>query len=324
MKLTAKFAGAMLGAMTFSGAALASVAGPTTPPGERAGLDLASPLPQGVYFVNIASAGSWRSVRTESGFDYDVPIIAWSTPWTLAGGRIQLLGAVPVISASSQGGLYSRGMYNPFVAGQIAWNLGSGFSVSYLAGAYIGISGTNLYGAGGQVLAANPWNQTTFHQQLALAWHGDGWNLTANLIYNMIANTNNTNPAGTLFPVPTHNADFFNYDLGVTKTLGKWEVGMVAYGSVAQSGTYFDANYGASIPLAGSGYSQFALGGLIGYNFGPIITQATVATDLYRHESTSTGVPGVYTWAQKETRGVFRTIIPLWAPEAPKAVVAKY
>jgi hypothetical protein len=27
---------------------------------------------------------------------------------------------------------------------------------------------------------------------------------------------------------------------------------------------------------------------------------------------------------QKETRGVLRVIVPLWNPEAPKAVVAKY
>ncbi|MCW2286371.1 hypothetical protein M2323_002391 [Rhodoblastus acidophilus] len=327
MKLTAKFAGALLGAMTFSGAALASIAGPTTPPGERAGLDLASPLPEGVYFVNIASVGSWRSVKAGSnGFDYNVPIVAWSTPWTIAGGRIQLLGAMPEVTANSPtgglGGFSIRGLYNPFVAGQIAWNIGNGFSVSYLAGAYIGITGTDLF-SGGYKLAANPFNQTTFHQMLSLAWHGDGWNATANLIYNLVGNSSSVNAGAPVLPVPTHNASFFNYDLGLTKTIGKWEVGIIAYGSVANTGTYNDPNYGINTPIACSGCSQFALGGLVGYNFGPVITQATVATDLYVHDNTAGTVPG-YGWPQKETRGVLRTIIPLWNPEAPKAVVAKY
>lgn len=314
MKLTAKFAGALLGAMTFSGAALASIAGPTNPTGERAGLDLASPLPEGVYFLDFASVGSWRSLKGDNGFDYNVPLIAWSTPWTVAGGRIQLIAAAPMISASNNvPTAHIRGMYNPFVAGQIAWNIGNGFSVSYLAGAYIGISGTNLF-VNGALAAQNPINQTTFHQQLALAWHGDGWNATANLIYNLIGDTNSVNP---LAPVPVRNASFFSYDLGLTKTLGKWEVGMVAYGTVAQTGTYNDANLGPNTFLACSGCSQFALGGLIGYNFGPVITQATIATDLYVHSD------GNY-WQQKETRGLLRTIIPLWNPEAPKAVVAKY
>jgi hypothetical protein len=327
MKLNAKFAGALVGALTFSGAALASIAGSTTPPGERAGLDLASPLPEGVYFIDIASVGSWRSIQAGSnGFDYNVPLLAWSTPWTLAGGRIQFLGAVPEVTATSPtgglGGASLRGLYNPFLAGQIAWNVGNGFSVSYLAGVYIGITGTDLF-SGGFKLAANPFNQTTFHQQLALAWHGDGWNATANLIYNIIGNTNSVTAGAPVLPVQQRNANFFNYDLGLTKTIGKWEVGLIGYGSVGATGTYNDPIYGAYTPLAGSGYSQFALGGLVGYNFGPVITQATVATDLYVHDNTAGHLPG-YGWPQKETRGLLRTIIPLWNPEAPKAVVAKY
>jgi len=302
MKLTAKFAGALLGAMTFSGAALASAAGPTTPPGERAGLDLATPLPEGVYFVNIGSVGTWRGNTTANSANYDVPILAWSTPWTVAGGRIQLLAALPAYAISSQAGHFLQGLYNPFVAGQIAWNLGNGFSVSYLAGAYIGITGTNLWLNGSAVLG-NPLNQTTFHQQLALAWHGGGWNATANLMYGLVANTNQPWATAPNPATPVQNADYFNYDLGLTKTFGKWEIGAVAYGSVMQTGA----------GLACSGCSQFAVGGLLGYNFGPVITQATIATDVYQHN-----------YAQKETRGVLRTIIPLWNPEAPKAVVAKY
>ena len=33
-----------------------------------------------------------------------------------------------------------------------------------------------------------PFDQTTFHQQLALAYHGGGWNATANLMYGIVGN----------------------------------------------------------------------------------------------------------------------------------------
>ena len=128
--------------MTFSGAALASVAGATQPPGERAGLDLASPLPEGVYFVDIGSVGNWRDPTAQNNFDYNVPILAWSTPWTSSAAASSSDAALPEVSlqmpSAYLGGAYSRGIYNPFLAAQLDWNLGNGFSVALLAGAYIG------------------------------------------------------------------------------------------------------------------------------------------------------------------------------------------
>jgi hypothetical protein len=322
MKITAKFAGALLGAMTLSSAALANIIGPTPAPGETAGLDLATPLPEGLYFADIGSVGNLRGGTGDSAFDYNVPALIWSTPATILGGRLTFLGALPEVSVSTQSGLYARGLYNPLLAGQLRWSLGGGFSVSYLTGAYIGITGTDLYDAGA-LFQKDPINESTFYQVLGLAWHGDGWNATANLKYGMVFDNQTTSSTllASLFVAPKQNSNFFIYDLGLTKTLGKWEVGMVAYGSVMNSGSY--NNFGINFPDACSGCSQFALGGLIGYNFGPVITQLTVATDLYAH-SDNTAIPGVAFWQQKETRGVLRVIVPLWNPEAPKAVVAKY
>ena len=58
--------------------------------------------------------------------------------------------------------------------------------------------------------------------------------------------------------------------------------------------------------------NQFALGGLVGYNFGPVITQVCSSTDV------ASNYPSQATYLN------IHVIIPLWAPEAPKAVVAKY
>ena len=303
MNIKATIIGATIGALGLVGADNAALAGTTTPPGERAGVDLATPLPEGVYFVDLGGIGSDRGAVTKaSTFDYNVPIIAWATPWTIGAGRIQLIAAAPEasIAVPSSGpygpfhnnSAYIRGMYNPFVAGQYAYNFGNGFSASYLAGAYIAVSGGNN---------TNPFDQTTFHQQLALAYHGGGWNATANLMYGIVGNGYGG----------VHNSDYFNYDLGLTHTFGKWEVGVIGYGSVTSTinNYYLNGVMQGSTPSA----SQFALGGLVGYNFGPVITQVALSTDVVDHN-----------YASHATYLNIHVIIPLWNPEVPKAVVAKY
>jgi hypothetical protein len=293
MKLKSTLLGAVA-ALALTSTAFANV---VTPPGERAGIDLASPLPEGVYFVDLAGVGNNRAAVTpSSAFDYNVPIIAWATPWTILGGRIQLLVAAPEASVSfGQNNLLARGIYNPFVAGQIAFNLGNGFSASYLAGAYIAVDSPNNTGP-----LAGAWNQTTFHQQLALAYHGGGWNATANLMYGIVGNNNTSG---------LQNSNYFNYDLGLTHTFGKWEVGVIAYGSVnGQINAYYHNGYQAYTP----GNSMFAVGGLVGYNFGPVIMQFSLSTDVASN------------YPSKATFAGLHVIIPIWNPEEPKAVVAKY
>jgi hypothetical protein len=307
MKITATLAAAAFGAVALSSAAYANV---VTPPDERVGIDLASPLPEGIYFLDLGGVGNARNAPTKaSNFDYNVPIIAWATPWTILGGRIQLIGAAPEasvawpstvgpggIATATNTGAYARGIYNPFLAGQIAWNLGNGFSISYLAGAYIGVDSPNSGGA---------WNQSTFHQQAALAYHAFDWNFTVNVQYGIVG-ANQT--AGLVNTAAGQNGNYLNYDLALTHTFGKWEIGAVGYGSE----NYQPYWHGAVVP--GSVIQeQFALGGLVGYNFGPVITQFILATDVYTKNYNSKG-----------TTFTVHVIVPLWAPEAPKAVVAKY
>jgi hypothetical protein len=293
-----------MGALGLCSLGNAAYAGSVTQPGETVGINLAAPLPEGVYFVNTASVGSNRGFVPSAGSNegLTIPVIAWATPWEILGGRIQFLVAQPALySGSAYGGAhhsstFAAGIYNPFLAGMIAWNLGGGFSVSYLAGAYIGIDGGQFNGA---------FDQTTFRQDLSLAYANNGWNATANLIFGIVGN----NQSG---PYHTANPDYFNYDLALTKTLGKWEVGIVGFGSTdiaAPSGRI----PGTLAQYYGPAQSQFALGGLVGYNFGPVIAQAYVTQDVYQSGYNS-----------YETRGWLRLIVPLWNPETPKAVAAKY
>jgi opacity protein-like surface antigen len=300
MKLKSTLLGAVAALALTSGAALASS---VTPPGERDGIDLATPLPEGVYFVNLGSAGNWRNGAGTSTFDYEIPVIAWSTPWNILGAHVQFIVAAPMadLSAAHLGGrggptAVARGIYNPFVAGQLAWNFGNGFSMAFLSGSYLPVSGFGIT-ANGVGLGIQPFDEAAPQEMLSLAYHGGGWNATANLIYTFVLKNQACNCNLGL------QADSFNYDLALTKTFGKWEIGPIAYGSFDTS----HMNPGSALQ------SQFALGGLIGYNFGPVITQFTLATDVYTQN-----------YVAKETRFLSRVIIPLWNPEAPKVVAAKY
>ncbi len=109
---------------------------------------------------------------------------------------------------------------------------------------------------------------------------------------------------------PQLKLDYFNYDLGLTHTFGKWEVGVIGYGSVTSTINPLPERRSAGLSPSAS---QFALGGLVGYNFGPVITQVALSTDVV-----------VTTTAATRTFLNIHVIIPLWNPEVPKAVVAKY
>jgi hypothetical protein len=261
----------MAGVLALGLTVTAGHAGSVTQPGETVGVAAGAPLPQGLYFVNTFDYGHRDDVDVFAAVD--IPVLAWSTPWTLFGARVQFLVATPFIDASGPAS-HSFGWYNPLVSGQLAWDLGNGWGFSYLLGAYISVD------------TPVGFNSTSLNQRFAVSYTANGWNLTANLIW------------GVQFDgvTATINPDFLNLDLTATKKFGKWEIGPVAFGST-------DLNS----PIAGyQKQSQFALGGLVGYDFGPIIMQAYVTTDVTEEN-----------YGGRDTRGWFRVIVPVWTPPAP-------
>ncbi len=324
MNLKTKILGAAIGALGMVGATTAAYAISVTPPSERIGLDLASPLPEGIYFVDVASLGGFTlaggSGNGATAFNYDVPVIAWSTPWSIGGVHVEFLVAGPFAEVGTYhngNSSYSYGIYNPYLGISLNYSFGNGFAVGYWAGDYLPMSGTAGF---------DPFfNHNTFHQMLAFSYHMNGWNFTSNFQYGIVDNTsgspytgaNGVNYGQALF------GDYFNYDLALTKTLGKWEVGMVGFGSVDTTATFVNSGLvGTAACAAGGGFhnhvgcgeqSEFALGGLVGYNFGPVITQLIVSSDVYIQNLDS-----------YDTRGTLHVIVPLWNPPAPKVVTAKY
>jgi hypothetical protein len=283
---------AAAGALTLTATATA-MAGSVTQPGETVGGSQGAPLPPGLYFIDTLNWGT-RDVGGavgKVGVGVNIPVVAWSTPWKIFGGRLLFAAAAPSvevgITGPIQGGFvgaasYKEGWYNPFFGGGLAWDLGGGLGFSYLLGVYPSVH------------TPVGFDSTSLNQRFALSYTANGWNLTGNLIYGNHLDTN-------------VNPDYLNIDLTATKKFGKWELGAVGFGSTDLNQPVFDTT---------GKQSQFALGGLVGYNFGPVIMQTFLTRDV-----SQTNYGGF------DTRIWSRVIIPLGDPlgasAAPSSMMYK-
>jgi hypothetical protein len=149
-------------------------------------------------------------------------------------------------------------------------------------------------------LGGNFW---TFLENASIAYNHDGWSASANFFY---AQSGNDGTTGLYLQPDTAQVDF-----AVTKHIDKWEVGLVGYGSTVLNSAIRNTDF-----TGVHKQSQFALGGFVGYNCGPVIAQVYLTRDVT--ESNYTGY---------DTRFWTRVIVPLWIPEAPaarKPLVTKY
>jgi hypothetical protein len=200
---------------------------------------------------------------------------------------VQFLLAGPVVEVGVHHANYLRGVYNPLIAGQLAWDLGNNWGFSYLLGAYLDVN------------SEVAWSSTSLNQRFALSYTGNQLNLTANVIWGTHFDHVTDRPQLSGCPAPFAlngcNPDFLNVDLTASRKFGDWEFGVVAFGST-------DLNE----PIAGyAKQSQVAVGGLIGKSFGGLILQTYLTTDVYEKN-----------YGGHDTRLWGRVIIPLWLPAA--------
>ncbi len=312
-----------LGAMALGALSTTAYANSITQPGETVGIALGAPLPEGVYFVNTASYGTARSLADDGWAGVSIPVVAWSTPWEFFGGRVEAYAAAPVEEAGIthlppvivgntvvNRGLYVNGMYNPALLVGEAWKLGdTGWNFSQWFGGYAPVD-DNLGPA------HDAW---VFNSRSAITYNANNWDLTAHVIYGALGNVQ----SGALQGYKA-SPDYVNLDLTATKTIGKWEVGLVAFGSWDVSRISTVANGG--LPYQQEG--QFALGGLVGYNFTGISIQSYLTTDVwtegYYNPSNLCNVStGAGCSKTQETRFWTRVVIPLWSPPAEEKVTYK-
>jgi hypothetical protein len=187
------------------------------------------------------------------------------------------------------GGVYTNDFYNPFVAVGESWDLGHGFYIANFVGSYLPMD---------NALGQNYW---TPNDRFAFGYTADGWDLTAHTTFGLRTNSLGGATPGAGF----HFGNYINEDLTATKKFGKWEVGPVGYGSW---------DIGGCNALCGPEQGQFAVGGLVGYDFGGLYGQVYITHDVWIHN-----------YVAYETNVFGRIIIPLWnPPAAPKPLVSKY
>jgi hypothetical protein len=261
-----------------------------TVPGEQVGLSFA-PFPEGVHAL---STFNWHRVDgpNQPYVGVNIPILLWSTPWKVLGARIEPLIAQPTFfeSTNNPAGTPNRDFswnVGTFVGSIFAWDLGNHVGVSYLVGAYLndldagrGSAFTGQFGNGrpSGAFTLNQLASTVVRNEVIVNYNGDGWTLAAALTHNFPVDVvaRFGGPVGAAIG-PVTIADGLNLDLTATKTFNKFEIGAIGYGTTDLPVSRRD------ILLGGNQYQRsgrFALGGLVGYDFGAFKLQFYVARDI--------------------------------------------
>jgi len=275
-------AGTMLAASTVT-----AFAGSELFPGISTGIPLGAPLPEGVYVIGIPTWGSRTTSPRTDVFAAAPAWLIWSTPWTIFGGRLLFDTVTPYVDARVPGVIHRSGFANTLLDAQLKWALGDGFFGGIQTGVYLPVKNELV-----DIGVAHDWS--AFQGVAAFSYLKDGWNLSSTFVF---GTGHDALPGDD--PAPS----WVNVDLTATKKFDKFEVGAVAFGSA-------DLN----APFAGyANQSQFAVGGLVGYDFGRVNVQLKLTTDVYEKN-----------YAGRDTRVWANVVIPLWnpTPEA-KPVVAK-
>jgi hypothetical protein len=230
--------------------------------------------------------------------------------WTFLGATYDAVIVQPFVMQSLGNPINAQaaGMFNTYIVPvELSWKLGaSGFAVKTGLGIYLDdatVNGAN--GLGGQ---GNPY--WTYQPELILSYIKDGWNLTAAMYVEI-------NTANTVTHYTT--GDLFHADFTATKTIGKWTFGPVAYyvGQVTDDKCPTSCiATGESTLLHSSRYDVWAVGALVGYDFGPASLSVWATQEVSAKVSNTAAPIDPSVVAQGTT--VFATLsYRLWAPDAP-------
>jgi len=307
--------------------------------GATIGLPLGAAAPPGLYtgletaYLGFPATGVGNQAAGDHVFAIAqaVPIL-WSTGWTFLGASYSVSAVVAFYDANVTtastfannllgGGnsvanvlVVANPLWNPIA---LSWNLGNGWFVS--AGFnFVAPIGTNLSNF------TNP-DYWTFEPTLAISYLANNWVLSANMFYDINSNSRGTCclPGvvfGSALTSGYHNGDAFYADLTALYKVGKWEFGPVGY--IEAQTTNDSPGSLAGVPLTCAGVAADpvfecgklfvgAVGGLIGYDFGPVDLQVWVTQNVSKENA----IDGFSVWSRLGFR--------LWAPEAPKPLVAK-
>jgi hypothetical protein len=281
-----------LGAAALSATALPAAANSWTQAGATMGSPAGFLPPPGLYFVGAANYGvsSTDSRGLPDALGVGVQSFIWVPGWTFLGAQYAASATAIEIEAGFHHANYVRGVYNPVVSPvNLSWNLGNGFGFSIGEGIYLPLTSTDVHNPG-----------AGFEQHFNLSYIANDWVASINGWYTLSA----SDDAGFRQP------DTLNIDYTLARNFGKWEFGVVGY-------TSWDTNITNANRGLGKG-EDIGIGGLLGYNFGPVDLQLKATHEIVSH--------GDAQYGPEDTRVWVTIVIPIWNPTPPaaKPLVAKY
>lgn len=275
--------------------------------------------PEGVYYGDIFLYAPFASGYGQyAGLHADGVLnssgLVWSTGWDFLGAKVvmgvsQSLFDISIWNAQGVTTYYPTVHNTRFAPFSLSWNLGSGWFAS---------SGFALYAPDGTRTpnTVNP-DYWTYEANGALTYLRDGWNLSAYLAYDI--NTPSAGLTGSFAGTPFasygigyRSGDQMFLDLTATKKFDKWEIGPVASFTWQTTADQPGGGVSCGAMAAATGSlltcgraTDYALGGLVGYDFGRANLKLYVTDSVY----TKDDFAALKTWA--------KLAFPLWVPQAP-------
>jgi hypothetical protein len=216
-----------------------------------------------------------------------------------------------------QGGGYvtANTTFNPIT---LSWNLGGGWFVSGSFN-FMAPDGTR---SSAVLTTPNP-DYWTLEPAFAISYLSGTWNITGNFFYDINGPTQGhccvgaAAPSGVILPgLGETSGNLFYGDLHALYKMGKWSFGPVGafeFQTTDDTGSACTNAVSSALGVCNRfGYAQ--IGGLVGYDFGPVDLQVWVTDGIWSQNAAGgAGTIEVYT----------RLGFKLWGPEAPKPLVAK-
>jgi len=323
-----------------TGATIGLPLGALPPPGLYTGLETA--------YLGMVGTSGLTTGNFAGGLNIQLPAIAQAVPllwvpgWTFLGANYGASVVQAFYEYSNCGGasigtptcsgplglsswnenlgggwVFANTFWNPIT---LSWNLGNGWfvSASFNFVAPDGTKTCNICNGVNTAGTPNP-DYWTLEPAFAISYLANNWVISGNFFYDINLQSTGT-CCGALDSTYT-SGNLFYGDLMALYKFGKWEIGPVASFEVQTTNdttTAFGPNSCSVLVAPGQTYcgnvSQVAIGGLVGYDFGPVDLQLWI-TDVVAAQNFAEGVGGINIF----TRMGFK----LWGPEAAKPLVAK-
>jgi len=265
------------------------------------------------YQANLTGPGTGGKTNIGVHANVDVQAFLFVPGWTFLGATYDAVLVQPFvdISVGNPANAQFSGMFDTYIVPvELSWKLGnSGFAVKTGLGIYVP-DGTKT-GLNGLGNVGNPY--WTYQPEIILSYLANGWNLSA-AIYEEFNTANSV----------THytSGNLLHADFTATKTFGKWTIGPVAYyeGQVTDDSCPISCiATGESTLFHSSRYDVWAVGGLVGYDFGPAALSVWATQEVSAKVSNSAAA-ALGSDPSTVTQGttVFATLsYRIWAPEEP-------